>query len=202
MAIYKRNKNIKNYNNSQIKNIAGIDYTIKYDPDKYISKYNNHISFQGPNFDCMLSRFYSKGKNALPSYMNNIYDRGSINRVTEKTLKMNKFKEGKIPLATSSFIPKKSFNKIININLINSHDFKEKINDEFIKRGKEKLKTEIEKKNKEYEIEYLKDFGALSRFENFTYKTIPIEKKNYNNSFYEKSENRIRKSLKKVFSII
>ena len=177
MTIYKKSSNIKNYNNPQSKNMQGIDYTINYDADQNISKFNNHVSLQGPNFNYMLSRFYSKKKNTLPLYMNNIYDRGSINRVTEKTLKMNKFKEGKMASATSSFIPKKSFNKIVNINMINSHDFKEKTNDEFITKSKDKLKIEFERKNKEDEIEFLKDLGALTQFENFTYKTIPIEKK-------------------------
>ena len=144
MTIYKKTK-IKN-NNPKTKNIEGIDYKIEYNPDKYLTKYNNHTNIPGPNFNYMLSREYSAKKYALPSYMNNIHDRGSVYRITEKALKMNKFKEGKIPSAISSFVPKKSFNKIININMINSHDFKEKINDDYIIEKKEILKTEIDTK--------------------------------------------------------
>ncbi len=102
--------------------------------------------------------------------------------------------------AISSFIPKKSFNKIININMINSHNFKENINDDFITERKEILKNDIERKNKEDEIEYLKDLGTLTQFENFTYKTIPYEKKSRHDSSYENSKNGIYKSLKKLLS--
>ena len=77
-----------------------------------------------------------------------MHDRGSMNRITEKSLRTNNFKESNFTSAESSFIPKKSFNKIININMINSHDFKEKIKDDYIIEKKEKLKTEIEKKIK------------------------------------------------------
>ena len=194
MAIYK--KFTKNKNNSKLKKLEGIDYTIQFDPDKYINKFNNHISLRGPNFNSMLSRVHSDNKNTLPSFMSNIYDRGSVNRITEKALKMNKFKASNIPTATTSFIPKKSFNKIINLNLINSHDFKENINDEFINELKEKLKNEIERKNKDDEIEYLKDLGALSQFDNFTCKTIPVEKHNTGN---EKPKNGVYKTLKNLF---
>ena len=80
--------------------------------------------------------------------------------------------------------------------MINSHDFKEKMDDEFITKSKEKLKIEIERKNKEDEIEFLKDLGALTQFDNFTYKTISIEKKNHNYSSYIRTENELRRSLK------
>ena len=191
MTIYK-----KLSKNKKMNKFEGIDYTIDFDPDKFINKYNNHISLRGPNFNSMLSRVYSVKKNALPSFMNNIYDRGSINRITEKALKMNKFKASKMPTASTSFMPKKSFNRIINLNLINSHDFKENINDEFINEIKEKLKNEIERKNKEDEIEYLKDLGLLSQFDSFTCKTIPVEKHNSQN---KNQKNGIYKTLKNLF---
>lgn len=73
----------------------------------------------------MLSRD-NENKSSLPSYMNNIHDRGSFYRITEKSLKMNKFYDGKMANASSSFIPKKSFNKIVNINMISSHILKKK----------------------------------------------------------------------------
>ena len=200
MTIYKKYAKIIKNHKPKAKDLEGVDYAIKFDPDKYITKCNNHINLKGPNFNNMLSRFYSEKQNTLPSYMSNIYDRGSMNRITEKALKMNKFKEGKMTSAISSFIPKKSFNKIININMINSHNFKENINDDFITERKEILKNDIERKNKEDEIEYLKDLGTLTQFENFTYKTIPYEKKSWHDSSYENSKNGIYKSLKKLLS--
>ena len=193
MAIYKKRK--KEKINTRAKYMEGIDYKIKYDPDKIMDKCNNHINIAGPNFNYMLTRDVSQ-KCSLPSYMRNIYDRGSIYRITEKTLRLNKYKEGKLTPATSSFLPKRSYNKIININLIKSHTFKEKVKDEYINEKKENLKTEIERKNNEEEIEFLKDLGALTQFENFTYKSIPSDrkKKNYN-------KNWIKQNIKNIISI-
>jgi hypothetical protein len=47
--------------------------------------------------------------------------------MTEKALKMNNFSDGKFSTAFTSFWPKKSFNKIINLNLLNSAKFKENV---------------------------------------------------------------------------
>lgn len=198
MTIYRKDKIKEKDYNPKSKTIEGIDYKIKYEPDKIINKCNNHLEINVPNFDNMLSREYSE-KNPLPIYMKNIYDRGSICRITEKTLNLNKYKEGKMASASSSFLPKKSFNKIININLIKSQNFREKINDEFIDKKKEILKTEVKRKTNEDEINNLKELGALTQFENFTYKTI--EKRNNINSDNNKISNGIYKSLKQILSI-
>ena len=198
MTIYRKEKRKEKDYNPKSKIIEGIDYKIKYEPDKIINKCNNHLEINAPNFDNMLSREYSE-KNPLPLYMKNIYDRGAICRVTEKTLKLNKYKEGKMISASSSFLPKKSFNKIININLIKSHNFKEKINDEFIEEQKEILKTEVKRKTNEDEINNLKDLGVLTQFENFTYKTI--EKRNNISSDNTNTSNGIYKSLKQILAI-
>ena len=197
MTIYKKRK--KEKKTLRTKYMGEIDYKIKYDPDKIIDKCNNHVNIQGPNFNYMLSRDYSQ-KNSLPSYMRDIYDRGSVYRITEKALKLNKYKEGKMANATSSFLPKRSFNKIININMINSHDFKETIKDEYINEKKKVLKTEIERKNNEDQIEHLKDLGLLTQFENFTYKSIPIERKKYNEN-KKNNKNWIHHSLRNLLSI-
>ena len=47
--------------------------------------------------------------------------------LTEDSLKMNNFAEGKFSNTNTCFWPKKSFNKIINLNLMNSTKFKENI---------------------------------------------------------------------------
>jgi hypothetical protein len=47
--------------------------------------------------------------------------------MTEKALKMNNFADGKFSTAFTSFWPKKSYNKIINLNLLNSTKFKENV---------------------------------------------------------------------------
>ena len=46
---------------------------------------------------------------------------------TDKALKMNNFSEGKFGLSTTSFWPKNCFNKIINLNLLNSTKLKENL---------------------------------------------------------------------------
>ena len=147
---------------------------MKYSPDKYITKFNNHINPKSPNFSLMLHRkgIWSRNtnKNPLPFYMRDIYDRNSIGIMTAKSLEQNSFTEGKIYSLSSSFLPKKSFNRVININLINSKTFKEKTNDDYIEEKKEFLKENISLKNKKSEIKELKDSGALDKFENFTYK--------------------------------
>ncbi len=38
---------------------------------------------------------------------------------------MNNFREGKFSQSQSSFFPKRSFNKIVNLNLLNSKEFVE-----------------------------------------------------------------------------
>ena len=170
-------------NNTRKEQIEGYDYRLKYSPDKYISKFNNHINPQSPNFTYMFHRNgdWSKNSknNSLPFYMRDIYDRNSVERMTEKSLKQNKFKEGKISLASSTFFPKKSFNRVININLINSKNFKEKLNDDYIEEKKEYLKSETERKNNKNEINKLKNIGLLNKFENFTFKALDKREKNY-----------------------
>ena len=50
-----------------------------------------------------------------------------MNICCENSLKMNNFSEGKFAKTQTSFWPKKSFNKIINLNLITSTKFKESL---------------------------------------------------------------------------
>ena len=164
----------KSSNNKNKKNIEGYDFKINYSPDKYISKINNHLEPQTPNFSHMFHRAgnwkTNTKKNPLPFYMRDIYDRNSVGIMTQKSLEQNNFKDGKIYPLSSSFLPKQSFNRVININLINSKTFKEKTNDDYIEEKKEFLKENISLKNKKSEIKELKNSGALDKFENFTYK--------------------------------
>ena len=183
----------KSYYNPNLKEIEGYDYKLKYSPDKYITKFNNHINPKSPNFSLMLHRkgIWSRNtnKNPLPFYMRDIYDRNSCQTMTEKSLEQNKFKEGKISSASSTFFPKKSFNRVININLMKSKTFKEKLDDDYIEEQKEFLKEDIERKNKNDEIKNLKNSGILDRFENFTLKAI------------DKREIKHHDSMKNIFTI-
>ena len=189
--IPKHNKNIE----TQPRVIQGYDFKLNYSPDKYITKFNNHISPKTPNFSLMFHREGNQSKKSkkinLPFYMKDIHDRQSIERMTETSLKENKYCEGKLSLASSSFLPKKSFNRIININYINSKNFKDKLNDDYIEEKKEYLKQNTQRQNKQNTIEELKNFGLLNRFENFTYKAIDKRKNMPKN-----------KSMENIFKIV
>ena len=186
------NKSLKNETKQQIE---GYDYKLSYSPDKYITKINNHIEPRTPNFTYMFHRNgdwdKNSKKNPLPFYMRDIYDRNSCQIMTEKSLTQNKFREGKISAATSSFLPKKSFNRIININLINSKNFKEKTDNDYIEDKKEFLKEKIKLRNKKNEIKELKNLRVLNKFENFTLKTLDKRENRTNNN-----------SMKNIFSIV
>ena len=69
------------------------------------------------NFDMMTSRPNKAGP--LPSFMQKMYTRESAYCMTEKSLKENNFSNAKFMSATTSFFPKRSYNKIINLNLLN-----------------------------------------------------------------------------------
>ena len=174
-VLYKDNKT-KSNNNPKKEIIEGYDYKLKYSPDKYITKINNHLEVRVRNFNNMFERegkTNNKNKKIiLPPYMINIFDRNSVERLTGESLKLNKYTEGKMSNAISSFIPKKSFNRVININLMNSKNFKEKINDNYIEEQKVNLKENIELRNSLNSIKELKNSGLLNHFENFTLKTL------------------------------
>lgn len=61
------------------------------------------------------------------SFKQKIYNKQSANLLTEESLKMNNFADGKFSNTTTCFWPKKTFNKIINLNLMNSTKFKENL---------------------------------------------------------------------------
>ena len=170
MAVYDQPKRLK----SKIKYFHGMDPGINFDPDKVIDKVNNHVIIKPPNFKLMTSR-PEKKNSPLPSFMMGLHDRESVNKITEKTLKLNSFSEGKLSNAHSTFWPKKSFNNIINLNFVNSNKFKEKDFDEDLEQKKEFLKTRMNFYHKNYDA-LIKE-GALNKFDNVTYKTIKHEHK-------------------------
>lgn len=103
------------------KPMKAMDPNIDFNPDKYINRINNHSVASPPNFNLMSSRAIND--DPLPLYMKNIYSRAAAYETTDLTLKMNNYAEGKFATQFSSFWPKKTFNKIINLNLLNSKQF-------------------------------------------------------------------------------
>lgn len=159
-----------------------------YDPDRILDKVNNHITPSTPNFDLMTSRPTSTPGDPLPFYMKNIFTRQSGNALTEKSLKMNNFSDGKFAKTTDSFWPKKSHNKIINLNLLNSAKFLENVMSKKNKQGENdptgqnELNTYIDKSLKFYNknFEDLLKESMLTKFDNVTYKSIKRPKRSGN----------------------
>ena len=171
MAIYKKKNNIKKYKN---KEFIRLDSSLNYNPDSFIDKCNNHLTPKVPRFKNMISRPNKKGS-PLPFYMQQIHDRRSIDIITDKSLQLNQYKDGKYIPASNSFFPKKSFNNIINVGFSNSKSFKENNNDEDIQSKKKQILNNLSLNHINYE-ELVKE-GALRKFDNFSYKTILKEKK-------------------------
>ena len=177
MAVYKKDQTFNKYKKNEFK---GIDSTFNYNPDSFIDKCNNHISPRVPNFNYMISRPYKKGS-PLPSYMHHMHYRGSPYLITDKSLILNNYSEGKYIPASNSFFPKNSFNNIINVGYVHSNAFKEKNTDEDIQAKKKQIEKKISLSNINYEE--LINEGALKKFDNFNYKTITKEKKrNFSNN--------------------
>ena len=154
--------------------LKGIDNTIFYNPDKIINKVNNHKEVSVPNFKIMVSR--PDDKSPLPSYMINKFDRASLETITQKGLKMNGYTNVGFKTYSSSFYPKKSFNRIINYNLLNS--------DKFVNSNLDGLLEKLNKNRKFKKLFQLCPLETSHNFENnspkfdaITFRTINNERK-------------------------
>jgi len=56
-----------------------------------------------------------------------LHSRQGTETITEKALEMNKFSDGKFAQTQTTFWPKKSYNKIVNLNLLSSRKFVENV---------------------------------------------------------------------------
>ena len=133
-----------------------------------------------PNFNKMNTRPSEDGT-PLPFFMKGVVSRDACTTTTDISLKMNYFADGKFRGNYNTFLPKKSYNKIVNLNLMNSKT----LIDYLLINKKEAFNNnnEIIKSLKFYNKNYkdlLKE-NTSSKFDNITYKTI---KSKYNN--YEK----------------
>ena len=155
---------------------------------KYLEYTNNHTRCVPPNFDKMKAR-PSDDKSPLPVYMKGTVSRGACETVDETSLKMNNYAEGKFLSSYTSFWPKKSFNKIVNLNLLKSNAFLTYLINKQgdLKNANNYIAKSMKFYHKNYE-DLLKE-GMLSRFDNVTLKTIrPEIKSEYKNldKFLEK----------------
>ena len=184
-----------NENKRKIKIMKGIDSLINYNPDKVINKIDNHSEIKVPNFNLMNSRFEKKNKSKLPIYMQNLHDRKSVDTINEKSLKLNNFSNSKFLNPSNSFWPKRSYNNIINLNLLKNNSLNYgKFKDESLEKQKNILKTELNFIYKDKDE--LINEGALKRFDNITYKTIHNTIKDKHN------KNEIEKIIQKYAKLV
>ena len=164
MVVYERPV-YKKYTKKEVKGITPDMYNDIY---KYIDNINNHKRCISPNFTKMNMYKKNDKNNPLPIYMRGVTSRGACETINETNLKMNNYAEGKFISNYTSFWPKKSFNKMVNLNLLNSKTFLENI---LTKEGNEHyLKKTLNFYQKNYKV-LLKE-GLLNTFDNVTYKTV------------------------------
>ena len=164
MVVYERPV-YKKYTRKEIKGVTPDMYNDIY---KYLDNVNNHKRCLSPNFSKMNINYKTNDKNPLPIYMRGVTSRGACETINEVNLKMNNYAEGKFISDYTSFWPKKSFNRIVNLNLLNSKTFLSHIKNND---GREHyLKKSIKFYQKNFK-ELMKE-GLLSKFDNVTFKTI------------------------------
>jgi hypothetical protein len=171
MVVYDRKKH--KINRSKSASLTRIDNTFYYNPNDILTKINNYVSSHPPNFNMMTSR--PDDEDPLPSYMKRIYTRNSCYDITQLSLKLNNYKNRGFAKMNSSFFPKKSFNKIINLNLLKSKKFLNNVigNQNNLLRQFKGLGTALKFYNVNYEDIMRANF--LERFDNVTYKSIKKE---------------------------
>ena len=168
MVSYK-DKNSSNKTRSKSSRLENMNYSYYFDADKNLDKINNHLTTRVPNFDLMSSRPIDN--DPLPSYMKKIVDRTGSG-LTEFSLNMNNYKNRDFGNLRTSFFPKKSYNKVINLNLMKSKKFFGNIlfGESKRKFGKKNplMAKIIRFYNRNYET--LLNEKNLDKFDNVTYK--------------------------------
>ena len=164
------------------KKFMGIDPELFIQPDKALEHANNHKKSSAPSFDIMSGRNQKDGP--LPAYMINVWDRRSIETMTEKGLKMNYYSNSEFYNGNySMFKPKKSYNKMINYTIMKNDNDKideelKNINEEVF--GNEKLKKLIEK----YSSDDKDNTNNQPYFDAISLKSFKRERKKQKNKFY------------------
>ena len=153
------------------KRIKSIDSNILYDPDKIINKINNHRENSVPLFKYSTNNLE---ESKLPSHMNHIFNRGSLEIITDKGLKMNNYSKSELKNYYSTFCQKKSFNKVINYELLKIGNLNDD-NSNFEKFSKKFGRNQRFKTMMEFYTKNLDDNRELytgSKFDSITLKSI------------------------------
>ena len=169
MMVSYKEKNSTNKKRSKSSRLENVNYSYYFDADKNLDKINNHLTTRVPNFDLMSSRPIDN--DPLPSYMKKIVNRTGSG-LTEFSLNMNNYKNRDFGNLRTSFFPKKSYNKVINLNLMKSKKFFGNIlfGESKRKFGKKNplMAKIIRFYNRNYET--LLNEKNLDKFDNVTYK--------------------------------
>ena len=157
------------------KRMKGIDSNLLFDPDKYINKVNNHKMSNAPNLRIMVGRSDEDFKDIahLPGHMIKLYNRNSLEILTEKGLKMNNYLDADLGNDYTSFCNKKSFNVIINHNLLkNNKGTKDSKLEKITKKlnTKEKINKLMEFYSKNLDNQNITD--TFRKFDAITFKSI------------------------------
>ena len=178
MVVYDQKKHKINKNKTD--NLAKDATAVYFNADKILDKINNHKVIHPPNFDLMYSR--PDDDDPLPSYMKKIFAKNSCYAMTAQSLKLNNYSNCGFQNSKSSFFPKLSYNKIINLNLLRSKKFLDEVigDKENLNKKHYYLSKALKFYNKNYEK--IMNENYLSRFDCVTYKTI----KNDRNSDIQK----------------
>ena len=165
------NYELPKHKKRKINYLQGIEPSMYNDHYKYIEFINNHVRCVPPNLEKMLARPKDNGS-PLPVYMKGCVSREACNIMTERSLKMNNFAEGKFRSNYTSFWPKTSFNKIINLNILNSETFLSNLvgGGKNLKMIGNNMQKSIKFYNRNFK-ELMKE-GMLTKFDNITFKTI------------------------------
>jgi hypothetical protein len=158
----------KPYLKKQKKVFKGIDV------DEYIKVQSNNVEHKSyiPNYSKMHTRPSDDGK-YLPTHMKGIVSRDIDKIITEGSLKMNNYSKGEMKGNYNTFIPKQSFNKMVNLSMMNS---KVLLGIEHLKKMKmlnEKDKNVLQSLNfYERHFKELLLEGTTKKFDNITFKHI------------------------------
>ena len=161
------NYNTKKTFKKKLDFFKGIDFEQYMDtPVNYI-EHKNYV----PMFNKMHTRPMDDG-DQLPVHMKGIVSRNICDMTSNVSLKMNSFMDGKTRGNYNTCLPKKSFNKVVNLNLMNYQELKKymAMNKNLIFGGDDNyIIKSIKFYNRNYR-DLLKE--TTSNFDNITFKTI------------------------------
>ena len=141
---------------------------INYEPNKAFKIRIVHPLDKVPNFNLILPR-PSENK-ILPSFMQKMFNRNNVYTLNDRGLKLNEYSKQKFGKTITSFFPKKSFNNIVNMNIMTGNVFEDDYKIEDIDFKKEEIKQRMKIKNRN--LGKLIKEGELKRFDNFSYRTF------------------------------